>query len=138
MLPPFSRLCFVTMLMAPTSEEVPYTRAAGPSSISIWSISLVLTGKSTALWPVWGSQMLIPLRSTAICSQVPPLTLMSDCMPITPLWRTSTPTEYLRRSFTLWAGRDARVRLSRTVTILALAPSCMGVRLPVTDTASML
>ncbi len=39
----------VTILIAPRSDDVPYTLAAGPSRISILSISLISTGRSTAL-----------------------------------------------------------------------------------------
>ena len=55
----------VTILTAPSKDEVPYTRAAGPSSTSMRSMSQTLTGKSKELWPVCGSVMLIPSRSTA-------------------------------------------------------------------------
>ena len=126
----------VTMFTAPSNEEVPYVLAAGPSRISILSISLMSTGKSPALCPVWGSLMLTPFRRMAIWSKVPPRMLMSVCIPITPLWRTSTPTANLRRSFMLFAGIVDRATLSRTVTILALWLSVSGTLLPVTDMLS--
>ena len=62
--------------------------------------------------------------------------LMSVCIPITPLWRTSTPTANLSRSFMLFAGIVDRATLSRTVTILALWLSVRGTLLPVTEILS--
>ena len=62
--------------------------------------------------------------------------LMSVCMPIMPRWRTSTPTAYFSRSFTLVAGSAAMARLSSTVTMRALWRRVRGTRLPVTETDS--
>ena len=72
----------------------------------------------------------------AIWSEVPPRMLMSVCMPIGPLWRTSTPAICLRRSFTVFAGIEAMATLSITVTILALAPKDIAVREAWTETDS--
>ena len=80
--------------------------------------------------------MLTPFRRMAIWSKVPPRMLMSVCIPMTPLWRTSTPTANLRRSLTVAAGMVEMVTLSSTVTILALWFRATGTRLPVTETLS--
>lgn len=53
---------FVTILMAPVNDDEPYATPAGPESISIRSISVISTGRSTALCPVCGSQIFMPSR----------------------------------------------------------------------------
>ena len=122
--------------MAPTSDDVPYTRPAGPSRTSIRSISLSSTGKSATLWPVCGSQMFIPFRRIVIWSNVPPRILMSVCTPMSPRCRTSTPAAYFNKSLILCTGAAAIASRSSTVTIRAAWLTVSGTRLPVTSTSS--
>lgn len=90
-----------------------------------WISSLVM-GSWKTLWLVCGSQMLMPLRSIAICSDVPPLRLMSACAPSGPRWRTSAPATYLMMSLMLCAGMVAMSVSSSIVTILGALSGLMG------------
>ena len=99
------------------------------------SISSTLTGKSIALWPVWGSQMLMPLSNMAICSLFPPRMLTSVSAPSGPFCRTSTPVAYFNRSLTLCTGAAAMSLRRSTVTILACWRVSSGALVPVMFTS---
>jgi len=67
----------VTMFIAPANADAPISRAAGPLTISILSMSEMLTGKSVALCPVCALLRFMPFNRMAVWSNVPPLVAMS-------------------------------------------------------------
>ena len=126
---------FVTMFTTPVNADVPNTLAAGPSITSMRSMSSGEKGKSADRWPVCGDDMFTPFIRRVTWSNVPPLTAISVCTPISPRCLTSMPTAYSKRSLILCTAAVAMSAACSTVTIRAAWLSMRGTRVPTTSTS---